>query len=111
MTMDRSEKMPFSIHQTAADHVRAARHGQQGRPVYGRRHGAFGQRPFNSDLQTKQFDRLEQYAKLNSAPAVKFKDLEEVVTHKINVNLMPFDVRADFVRVTGDTVLVPITIQ
>jgi len=24
---------------------------------------------------------------------------------------MPFDVRADFVKVTGDTVLVPITIQ
>jgi len=70
-----------------------------------------GKGPFNSDLQTKQFDRLEQYAKLNRAPAVKFKDLEEVVTHKINVNLMPFDVRADFVRVTGDTVLVPVTIQ
>jgi hypothetical protein len=42
---------------------------------------------------------------------VKFKDLEEVVSHKISVNLMPFDVRTDFVRVTGDTVLVPITIQ
>jgi GWxTD domain-containing protein len=70
-----------------------------------------GQSPFNKDLQTKQFDRLEQFAKLNRAPAVKFKDLEEVVTHKINVNLMPFDVRADFVKVTSDTVLVPVTIQ
>jgi GWxTD domain-containing protein len=70
-----------------------------------------GQSPFNKDLQTKQFDRLDQFAKLNRAPAVKFKDLEEVVTHKINVNLMPFDVRADFVKVTSDTVLVPVTIQ
>jgi GWxTD domain-containing protein len=70
-----------------------------------------GKGPFNNDLQTKQFDRLEQFAKLNKAPAVKFKDLEEVVTHKINVNLMPFDVRADFVKVTSDTVLVPVTIQ
>ena len=42
---------------------------------------------------------------------MKFKDLEEVVSHKISVNLMPFDVRADFVKVTGDTVLVPFTIQ
>jgi hypothetical protein len=67
--------------------------------------------PFNSNLQSKQFDRLELYAKLNRAPAVKFKDLEEKVTHKISVNLMPFDVRADFIRVTGDTVLVPVTIQ
>jgi GWxTD domain-containing protein len=70
-----------------------------------------GSSPFNKDLQTKQFDRLEQFAKLNKAPAIKFKDLEEVVSHKISVNLMPFDVRADFVKVTSDTVLVPVTIQ
>ena len=70
-----------------------------------------GQSPFNKDLQTKEFDRLEQYAKLQAAPAIKFKDLEEVVSHKISVNLMPFDVRADFVKVTSDTVLVPVTIQ
>ena len=42
---------------------------------------------------------------------MKFKDLEEIVSHKISVNLMPFDVRTDFVRVTGDTVLVPVTVQ
>ncbi len=70
-----------------------------------------GTGPMSSSNQTKQFDRLEQYYKLQKPPAVKFKDLEEVVSHKISVNLMPFDVRTDFVRVTGDTVLVPITIQ
>ena len=70
-----------------------------------------GASPFNNDIQTKQFDRLEQFAKLSKAPAIKFKDLESVVTHKISVNLMPFDVRADFVKVTSDTVLVPVTVQ
>ncbi|HTE90595.1 MAG TPA: GWxTD domain-containing protein [Terriglobales bacterium] len=70
-----------------------------------------GKGPFNQNDQSKQFDRLEQWAKLNKPPTVKFKDLEELVSHKISVNLMPFDVRADFVRVTGDTVLVPVTIQ
>ncbi len=70
-----------------------------------------GAGPGTNNLQTKQFDRLEQYAKLNRAPTVKFKDLEEVVSHKISMNLMPFDVRADFIKVTGDTVLVPVTIQ
>jgi GWxTD domain-containing protein len=70
-----------------------------------------GTGPFNQDLQTKEFDRLSQFAKLQAAPAVKFKDLEEIVSHKISVNLMPFDVRADFVKVTSDTVLVPVTIQ
>jgi GWxTD domain-containing protein len=67
--------------------------------------------PLSSSQSAKQFDRLEQFAKLNKPPAIKFKDLEEVVTHKINVNLMPFDVLTDFVKVTGDTVLVPITVQ
>jgi len=67
--------------------------------------------PMSQDLQTKEFDRLSEYAKLNAPPPVKFKDLEEVVRHKISVNLMPFDVLMDFVKVTGDTVLVPITLQ
>jgi GWxTD domain-containing protein len=70
-----------------------------------------GTGPFSTNQQSKQFDRLEQFYKLQKPPAVKFKDLEEVVSHKISVNLMPFDVRTDFVRVTSDTVLVPITIQ
>ncbi len=70
-----------------------------------------GTGPFNRNLQSKQFDRLEMLAKVSKPPAIKFKDLEEVVTHKISVNLMPFDVGVDFVRVTADTVLVPVTVQ
>jgi GWxTD domain-containing protein len=61
--------------------------------------------------QSKQFDRLEQYSKLNQAPPIKFKDLEEVVRTHISYNLMPFDVRTDFVRITSDTILVPVTVQ
>jgi len=70
-----------------------------------------GAGPESSMLQTKQFDRLEQFAKLQAAPPVKFKDLEEAVTSKMILNPMPFDVRTDFVKVTSDTVLVPVTIQ
>src|SRR5438067_6489465 len=70
-----------------------------------------GAGPFTSMNQSKQFDRLEQFAKLNRPPPVKFKDLEEVVSHKISVNLMPFDIQTDFVKVTSDTVLVPVTVQ
>jgi GWxTD domain-containing protein len=58
-----------------------------------------------------EFTKLELLAKVNTPPKVKFKDLEEVVSHKINVNLMPFEVMTDFVKVTGDTVLVPVTLQ
>ena len=71
-----------------------------------------GAGPMAGDLQTKQFDRLEQYAKLNAPPPVKFKDLEEeVVSSKVILNPKPCDVRTDFVKVTADTVLVPVTVQ
>jgi len=70
-----------------------------------------GNGPDSSSQAAKQFDRLEQFAKLQAPPPVKFKDLEEIVNTKIITNLMPFDVRTDFVKVTGDTVLVPITVQ
>ncbi|MGH9513700.1 MAG: GWxTD domain-containing protein [Terriglobales bacterium] len=71
-----------------------------------------GMNPMNSGQEnTKEFDILEQYAKLNAPPPVKFKDLEEVVRTRIKYNLMPFDVRVDFVKITGDTVLVPVTVQ
>src|SRR5712692_5548190 len=112
MTMDRSEKdallytpnAGLTLYEQMGMSNKASRFTQGGVE-------RLGASPFNRDMQSKEFDRLEQYAKLNKPPAVKFKDLEEVVSHKINMNLMPFDVRADFVRVTGDTVLVPVTLQ
>ncbi len=67
--------------------------------------------PDSANLQSKEFDRLEQFAKLQQAPQVKFKDLEEIVNSKVILNPMPFDVHVDFVKVTSDTALVPITIQ
>jgi GWxTD domain-containing protein len=70
-----------------------------------------GSGPFSNNNTSKEFDRLEVFYKLQAPPPVKYKDLEELVTTKIITNLMPFDVRTDFVKVTGDTVLVPITIQ
>jgi hypothetical protein len=70
-----------------------------------------GAGPDSSMNEAKQFDRLEQYSKLMAAPPVKFTDLTEEVNSKVILNPMPFDVRSDFVKVTSDTVLVPVTIQ
>ncbi|HZC43497.1 MAG TPA: GWxTD domain-containing protein, partial [Acidobacteriaceae bacterium] len=72
-----------------------------------------GKGPMSSMEGSKEFDRLEQYAKLEAAPTIKFKDLDEFMTsHKVLTGpFFPFDVRTDFVRVTDDTVLVPITLQ
>lgn len=67
--------------------------------------------PMSSTESAKEFDRLEQFAKLQQAPPVKFADLTEEVNTKVILNPMPFDVRTDFVKVTDDTVLVPVTVQ
>jgi len=72
---------------------------------------SLGPGPMSANLQSKEFDRLEQFSKLNQAPAIKFKDLAEQVGHHITYNPMPFDVRVDFVRITSDMVLVPVTVQ
>jgi GWxTD domain-containing protein len=73
---------------------------------------SIGQGFFNKNNDTKQFDRLETFAKLNRAPDVKFNELRnEIVTHRFRNNLLPFDVQVDFVKLTSDTVLVPITLQ
>ncbi|MEK7404421.1 MAG: GWxTD domain-containing protein [Acidobacteriota bacterium] len=58
-----------------------------------------------------QFERLEQFAKLQKPPSIKFKDLEAAVTSRITYNVLPIKVRADFIRITESTVLTPITIQ
>jgi GWxTD domain-containing protein len=44
-------------------------------------------------------------------PHIRFKDLEELVAHKIDVRMMPFALRTDFVRATDFTVMVPITLR
>ena len=73
---------------------------------------SIGQGFFNRNNDTKQFDRLETFSKLNRAPDIKFNELRnELVTHRFRTNLLPFDVQVDFVKLTSDTVLVPITLQ
>src|SRR5215472_9235001 len=68
---------------------------------------ALGGTPASMD----EFNRLDLYAKVQKPPQVKFKDLEAVVTSRIVRDQMHFNWRKDFLKVTNDTVLVPITIQ
>lgn len=58
-----------------------------------------------------EFSRLEQYAKIQQAPPVKFKDLEAVVDERLTANQIKFQCQSDFLRITEDTDLVPITVQ
>src|SRR5690348_355806 len=85
MTMDRSEKDALLMVPNAgltmyeqlgmASKVNRFNGGTLERLGLGPNEGA--------DLQSKEFDRMEQFFKLQQAPTVKFKDLEEVVRSKI----------------------------
>jgi GWxTD domain-containing protein len=71
-----------------------------------------GQRTGADDKDSNnEFSRLSQFAKVQAPPPVKFKDLEEVVSSRILRNQISFDYRFDFMRITSDTILVPVTVQ
>jgi len=58
---------------------------------------------------SKLFDDLDRFVKLNRPP--KFKDLQEIVHHKIDYHTMPFEVVANYVKATSNVTLVPLTLQ
>jgi GWxTD domain-containing protein len=68
---------------------------------------AMGGTPSSMD----EFNRLDQYAKAYKPPDVKYKDLEAIVTARIVRDQMKFAWRTDYLKVTNDTVLVPVTVQ
>ena len=68
--------------------------------------------PLTGQLESdSEFSRLELYSKIQHPPPVKFKDLEAVVTSRLVRDQVKFQYRTDFLRITSDTVLVPITVQ
>jgi GWxTD domain-containing protein len=72
-----------------------------------------GTGPLSASQQAKEFDRIELLSKIFAPPPIKFSDLESFITeHKlINGPAFPFDVRTDFVKVTENTDLVPVTLN
>jgi len=57
-----------------------------------------------------EFERLNRFF-LVQRPPQHFKDLAEKVSSRIVASQLPFQYRADFLRATSNTVLVPITVQ
>lgn len=112
MTMDRSEKdallMTPNAGLTMWEQMGMANKAQR---FTGGGIERLGLGPDSAMQNSKEFDRLDQWAKLQRAPQIKFTDLTEEVNSKVILNPMPFDVRSDFVKVTSDTVLVPVTVQ
>jgi GWxTD domain-containing protein len=67
-----------------------------------------GNQPLPASMN--EFERLELFSKLQRPPAVKFKDLEAVVSSSIRYNTLPFKVKADYIRITDSTILTTITV-
>ena len=72
-------------------------------------HLGTGNQPLPESMN--EFTRLEQMAKLQAPPPIKFKDLESVVNSNIKYNTLPMLVRADYIRVTDSTVLTSLSVQ
>jgi GWxTD domain-containing protein len=72
-----------------------------------------GAGPSSSSQQSKEFDRLDTFAKLFAPPPVKFTDLDDFLTSSKILSGPPFlfDVRTDYVKLTNETVMVPVTMQ
>src|SRR5579864_8933482 len=58
-----------------------------------------------------EFDRLDQFTKLQKPPQIKFKDLEAQVNSRITFNVLPMTPRVDYFPVTEASVLTNITLQ
>src|ERR1051326_2328292 len=68
--------------------------------------------PFGGETQKmNQFNRLEQFAKLQKPPAVKFKDLESAITSRVTYNILPMKVQVNFIPVTEASVLTYVAVQ
>ena len=72
-----------------------------------------GNGPTSSSQQSKEFDRLDTFAKLFAPPPVKFADLDDFLATSKVLSGPPFlfDVRTDYVKLTNETVMVPVTLQ
>src|SRR5664280_246524 len=68
--------------------------------------------PFGGETEAmNEFTRLEQFAKLQRPPQIKFKDLESAITSRLSYNILPMKTRIDFFPVTEAQVLTNVTLQ
>jgi GWxTD domain-containing protein len=114
MTIDRSEKDALK-HVPGAGQTMYEQTGQskQADRFSGGGLEQLGAGPLSSQNASKQFDRLDRFAKLMAPPEIKFKDMESFMATSKILTGPPFlfDVRTDYVKVTNDTILVPVTLQ
>jgi GWxTD domain-containing protein len=113
-TIDRSEKDALK-HTPGAGQTLFEQTGQakQSDRFQGGGLEQLGPGPMSSMNASKQFDRLDTFAKLFAPPPIKYADLDKFLSSSEILKGPPliFDVRTDYVKLTNSTVMVPITLQ
>ena len=67
--------------------------------------------PADASQRFRMLDQMLLMARIERPPEVKFKDLEELVTSRLVHDVLPVRIRTDFLRMTNETLLVPLTIS
>ncbi len=57
------------------------------------------------------FARYELAAKIQAPPIIKYRALKELVEVNVKYNMLPFEFRRDYLKLSSDQILVPITVQ
>jgi hypothetical protein len=64
-----------------------------------------------SRIRDAPFTMMERFFNVQRAPRIRFEDLKSVVTTHVTYNALPFDVRTDYLWLSENSVLVPITVE
>ena len=57
------------------------------------------------------FERLNRFVQLQQPPEVKFKELDDAIGKRTTYNVLPMQVRIDYMRVTESSVMANISVQ
>lgn len=68
--------------------------------------------PWNREREKdRQFNKYELLAAVSKAPEIQYKDLKSIVETRIKYDLFPFEARVDYVKISEQQVLVPVTLR
>jgi hypothetical protein len=69
--------------------------------------------PQNANMLKKDspFSLMEQYFNLQRPPQIKYEDLKVAVSARVTTNPLKYNVRTDYLRLSADKILVPITLD
>jgi len=103
LTWDEEEQLQMTGTTNKQDRI-------SGRRYSGDLKGAYAGTNGFETAKDKPFAKLELSGALNRSPVIKYKDLEAAVSARITYSMFPFDAHADFIRLTDQQILVPITV-